>query len=53
MEFLKKPKIVDINQTNDVIKKLFLSTVPDDFYKLWEFCHNISSFNPKGNLGPD
>ena len=39
----------DINDTTDIIHKLFLVKMPNDFYQFWEFCEELCPENPSGN----
>lgn len=46
------PKPSEINKTkcNQIIKKLFLVNMPDDFYDFWEFCKSLSPESPQGMI---
>ena len=40
-----------ISDITDIIHKLFLVKMPNDFYQFWEFCEELCPENPSGNYG--
>lgn len=41
---------IDSDKCSQIIKKLFLVTMPQDFYDFWDFCISLSPKNPQGVL---
>ncbi|XP_053206017.1 histone PARylation factor 1-like [Panonychus citri] len=46
----KKSKSIDSKQINEKIKKHFLVSMPEDFFKFWAFCSSLNPLNPTGSL---
>lgn len=45
---LSEPSEINKIKCNEIIEKLFLVNMPDDFYDFWEFCKSLSPKNPQG-----